>query len=151
MKLGKKETLLIELVGAFHQLKKKAFESLKFQFKQSNLSPIQWRLLCLLQNSEGESPGKLADKLGISRSAVSQYINGLLSEGLVSLKIGSRDRRQRQVKLTDKGLFFLKDSRRKNQQAFEALFAALSEEEIETLLKIFRKLLQSDEFLKQKP
>lgn len=146
MRSSKKEKLMVELTGAFYQLRKKAFENLRFSFKSKNLknknlSPIHWRLLCLLQEKGKKHPGELADELGISRSAVSQYVNSLLKERLVTMEVDKEDRRLRYVKLAAKGEAFLNNSREKITQAFESLFADLTEKEIETLLKIFRKIL----------
>ncbi len=150
MKTTKKEKLMVELIGSFHQLKKVAFENLKLSFSDKKLSPVHWRLLCLLKKTGEKHPGELASELGITPSAVSQYINGLLENKLVTIKVDKDDRRLRLVKLSGKGKSFLNSSRKKTRQAFELLFADLTEEEIETLLNIFRKILKENRINEKK-
>ncbi len=141
MKTIKKEQLIVELISAFHQLKKRAFESIKSSFRDYKLSYIHWRLLCVLKKTGNRRPGELAEELGISPSAVSQYVNTLLKEKLVTVKVEEGDRRIRWVMLTQKGERFLNNCQENSRQVFEMLFANLTKEETETLLKIFRKLL----------
>lgn len=142
MKTTKKEELIVELISSLHQLKKRAFESIKSSFSDRKLSYIHWRLLSVLKNAGKKYPGELAKELGISPSAVSQYVNGLLKEKLVTIEVSRDDRRLRQVMLTRKGENFINNCREKSRRAIELQFANLTKEEIETLLKIFRKLLK---------
>ena len=84
--------------------------------------------------------GQLADRLACVKSNVTQLIDRLEADGLVSRAGDPNDRRSRLAVLTDAGRkAYLKGSEIQ-RQAEQELFSALTPEEAETLHRLLDKL-----------
>src|SRR5215208_3084516 len=84
--------------------------------------------------------GQLADRLACVKSNVTQLIDRLEADGLVSRTSDPNDRRSRLAVLTDAGREAYDKGRRIQMQAEEALFGALTPEESATLHTLLAKL-----------
>lgn len=111
-----------------------SFQSIKRHFvcqsKQSGLTHAQWGILWLIRGKEGISIGKVAEILGTSSSAVTQFINDLEKKWLVHRKSSPNDKRILEIWLTEEA---------KEQ------FIAMSDERAHHLTTLF-DVLDDDEF-----
>lgn len=79
------------------------------------------------------SVGELAERLLISRPAISQAIDLLVEKGMVSRTQDVRDRRFVQIDLTESGNSLLNEVFRKNRQWMAGQLAGLSSDELEAV------------------
>ncbi len=70
-------------------------------FPDRRLGRSHYDILFALSRSPRLSVGALATRLGVTSAAVSQLLDGLRSDGLVTVEIDADDRRRRVVRLTD--------------------------------------------------
>lgn len=104
------------------------------------LNNQQYVLLTLIIRFPYSSPTELAEKMEITKSAVSQQIAKLEKEDYIIRKQHSGDKRAFSIELGEKGLLYQKEMETFNQQISEKYYANLSTEEMENMLLILQKL-----------
>src|SRR5215472_7895111 len=104
------------------------------------LTPPDAGILRLLNMSAGVSQQELAAKLGIHPSRLVALLDELERKGLVERRPNPNDRRQYSLHLTERGVQTLNEVGQVARQHQEALCAALSPEERDTLGELLRKI-----------
>ncbi|WP_019640656.1 MarR family winged helix-turn-helix transcriptional regulator [Paenibacillus fonticola] len=104
------------------------------------LNNQQYSLLTLIIRHPSSTPTELADKMKITKSAISQQLVKLESEGYIYRKQHLEDKRTVLVELGEKGLIYKKEMERFMQQISEKYYAILSPEELKNLLSALQKL-----------
>lgn len=117
------------------QLEKK--ERAYTNFKLNNQ---QYVLLTLIIRHPFSTPTDLAEKMDISKSAVSQQLAKLEKEGYVIRKQHAEDKRTFSVGLGEKGLLYQKEMEAFNQHISEKYYANVSSAEMKNMLSALQKL-----------
>ncbi len=81
----------------------RAMSDFSYYGRKHNLSLSQVGVLFRLSHEGMGRVSQIADSLGITSAAVSQMLDGLVKQGLVTRTEDSTDRRMKQIELTDKG------------------------------------------------
>ncbi|OQB94025.1 MAG: MarR family protein [Parcubacteria group bacterium ADurb.Bin115] len=115
----------------------------RFMFKPLGLTTASFRILMLLDKLGPQTPSEIIELIGSTKSNVTQRINFLNRQGLISLKrkMGT-DKRRVSVKITSLGLKKINTTRRlfkKHNLRIENYF---SSKEMENFLRLIRKLNQ---------
>jgi DNA-binding MarR family transcriptional regulator len=109
------------------------------------ITPAQGALVheVALVGEGGATAAFLADRLGISSPAVTQLVDGLVSEDILRREHDTDDRRRVRIRLSDNGrqLYDLFDRARIAQA--EALLQPLSDEETATLGRLLTKVARA--------
>ncbi len=82
----------------------------------------------------------LAERFGMSPSAVTQTVDGLVDEGYLVRQEGETDRRQVFVSLTAKGKAMATEAKKEQVRTVTKLLKPLSDEELIVLLTLHRKI-----------
>ena len=61
------------------------------------------RAVHFVHRSPGTTVGNLLDILGVTKQSLNRVLRTLFQDGLVEARVGKKDRRERQLYLTDKG------------------------------------------------
>ena len=94
-----------------------------------------------LVDAGGSLPlGQLADRLACVKSNVTQLVDRLESEGLVTRSADPDDKRSRLAVITEAGRRILQDGVRVQQQVEDDLFSSLSADDADRLADIIAKL-----------
>ncbi len=94
-----------------------------------------------LSDAGGVLPfGQLAERLACVKSNVTQLVERLESDGLVSRETDASDKRSRLAVLTDAGRKAREEGARVQREAEQELFAPLSDDDREHLTTIIEKL-----------
>jgi len=115
-------------------------------FIESRLSTVGLsipRLAALqrLVDAGGSLPlGQLADRLACVKSNVTQLVDRLEAEGLVTCSLDPEDKRSRLASITDAGRQIHQDGARIQRQVEEELFSTLSVDDSVRLSEIIAKL-----------
>ena len=115
-------------------------------FIESRLSPVGLsipRLAALqrLVDAGGSLPlGQLADRLACVKSNVTQLVDRLEAEGLVTRSPDPEDKRSRLAIITEEGRRLHQDGARLQREVEEQLFSTLSVDESARLSEIIAKL-----------
>jgi MarR family transcriptional regulator for hemolysin len=107
-------------------------------FAGAALTSASWSPLVHLQQAgDGISQKDLAARVGIDGSSLVRLIDGLVQQGLVERRPAAKDRRIKEVHLTDLGRRAVKDVRVQLDRLEDELLLDLSEEEITTIMSAF--------------
>lgn len=92
---------------------------------------------------DGTKQGLLVDRIGISKQAVQQLIDGLEADGILERVADPDDKRGRIVRLTDAGRAAMKDANRIKIEIESVYRARMGEGEFAHLSELLGKLRQS--------
>lgn len=116
--------------------------------KERGLSMTQLNTLVHLRHKGPSGVSDIGDELGVSSAAASQMLDRLVQQGLILRSEDQRDRRLKQIILTDKGEEFLREGIDARQQWIKQLSAALSPDEKEQVIAalnlVITKMLQAE-------
>ena len=116
------------------------FAALNHALRPHGISVMFWRVLAVLQESDGHNISYLSGKLAIDRSNLSRIVDQMARDGLIERKTPPHDRRNVLVCITDAG-------RRKVGEAFpgvlrivESTMDGFSARERQTLLSLLKRM-----------
>jgi len=132
------------LLALLHAYAEKAMKHSIFAFmtyiQQTNLSASQVNAMFFLMDYPNSSMNALANKLGITRAAVSQLVDHLVKRGYVDRKVDLQDRRTKRLSLTEKGILTMKEAQYARHKWLGELVKNFSAEEQSTLIPAMRLL-----------
>ena len=134
------ETAVQRINWIFRRLRRRMDETLA----DHDLSFEEWGLLGHLKLAGApytSTPGKLAEKQGLSSGAMTNRLDRLEEAGLVRRRPDAADRRSLQVELTDKGHAVWIDTVHAQAAKEAAIGAALSKRELAEFNRLLRKVL----------
>lgn len=106
------------------------------------ITPSQWGAILTIEEL-GESTVKdVADALGITSSAATQLINGLVDNGYVLRTASKKDRRTVLLKLSKKTKVHVAQMKKQLVRKFLKLFEVLNEKEFSQYLALNKKIAE---------
>jgi DNA-binding MarR family transcriptional regulator len=105
------------------------------------LPRAQWELLATIRHIQPISSKELAKQLYLTPGAVSQLLEGLEQQELISRTIDPKDRRIQCLEVTKKGLKLIQTVEKKRREFMERVFTELDNNELEVLLSLQQKLI----------
>lgn len=108
------------------------------------LTEQQWLLLEKVSDAHF-MPSMFARDRESSPAAVSKIIRQLMDKGLISVSIKQKDGRQRQYSLTSKGNETMEKLRLRREEAIEAIWMKMNNDELDMFAGISDKLIEAIE------
>lgn len=106
----------------------------------------KWDMVATLaRRTNGMTMSKLSEALMVSNGNVTQLVNRLIDDGLVTKKVDAEDRRFATVRLTRKGRQLFDSVAAANMRWADQMFEQVSEEEIDGLIQLLGTLRKSIE------
>ena len=99
----------------------------------------------LLKYEEGARQKELAEAMRINPSSMSELIEKLRADGYVERTVDPEDRRATRITLTELGKARAYETSDERAEKIRPVFAGLTEEEKQELLRLLRKLTASSE------
>ena len=129
-----------KLLVNIHLTASRLGERLQLEMKQHNLTSTQFNVLRILrgQKQKAVSIGLIKERMIDRNSDVSRIIDRLLKKGLIERRENKADRRQKDVRISDKGMDLLAIID-KARDMHEDVFAHMSDDEIDTLNNLLDK------------
>ncbi len=124
----------------FHAIKRAFSHSSRFSNEHFGVTMTQASALMLLMHEGGKTMGEIAAALGVSKSAASQLLDGLIEQGFVDREQSEDDKRVVRVSLSDAGYRHFKQVREQGGQKIAELFDLLNDEELVQIESITSKL-----------
>ena len=100
----------------------------------------RWRIIATLIDSEGSTVSHLAEKAELDIAQTSRTIGTMMREGYLKRLSNPENARYAHVILTDKGRAIYQSMFERYKKANQAILSPLSEEEIEQLDTLIRKI-----------
>jgi DNA-binding MarR family transcriptional regulator len=139
-----REDLLQKLIEGMTSLMRHIGRSLAPH--EPSLSPPQVRLLFAIgSRKEGFQVTELAEKIGITPGAVTQFVDALVEKDLVSRQGDPSDRRIVRLKLTETAKAHYENLRKGYLASMANAFDVLSDAELRELVRIFTKVSAAQE------
>ena len=105
------------------------------------LSPPQAHLLhSITMRKDGATVSELAERMGVTPGAITQFVNGLVEQDLVVRESDPTDRRVVRLNLTPKARVQFEKLRREYLESAAQAYDVLSIKDIRTLNTIFAKI-----------
>jgi MarR family transcriptional regulator, organic hydroperoxide resistance regulator len=103
----------------------------------------QMATLMVLSHVGPQTIKDLAERFGMSPSAVTQTVDGLVEERLLERREGEDDRRQVFVSLTAKGKTMAAEAKKEQFKSMTKLLEPLSDEELIVLMTLHQKIIRA--------
>ncbi len=138
-----RKQLVGEIMANINAFKNRMHSKILQEGKKNRITHSQWFLLCLIDQQKDMGIKEVSKMLGITSSATTQLVDGLVESGYMQRKINYRDRRSLTLTLSKKGRKNIADIKKKYTKSMEDLFKALTTEELETYNMLHKKILTS--------
>ncbi|NCB65195.1 MAG: MarR family transcriptional regulator [Bacilli bacterium] len=97
-------------------------------------STTQYAVLFELHSMKKANLTTLAAQVGITKQTMTGISAKLVQEGYITRVYSEKNRRQIEVQLTEKGIIFVENARKRSLEYYSTVFQALTDEEMEEFL-----------------
>lgn len=136
----KRQELIEQLFSSTQAMQKAWKASFYAILGQVQLTPSQLALIFLIKEEQPINGRDLAVKMHISPSAVTQLLDSLDHAGYIQRDEDQADRRVSYIKLSELGASKVKQLEKRRKDYFISLAEALSDQELESMIKIQAKM-----------
>jgi len=137
------EMLNMRLVRAVYNgmknMRRKEYEKIK----DTGVTFAQFEVLVVVYHFQPMSVNAIIEKTLSTIGNISLVITNLVKDGFLVSSPDAKDKRSKQISLTEKGEEFMEDFFPQHLQNLDDIFSIFSHEEKEVLLKLMRRLRQS--------
>lgn len=111
------------------------------------LTPVQFGAMTIIAIHPGIEQSTVAAELGIDRANMADVVARLIKNGLAFREVSARDRRVKQVYLTEQGIASVKEGDRRLKRVQERLLEPLDEPEREVFVRLMWRLTKGNNAL----
>ncbi|SIO21217.1 MarR family winged helix-turn-helix transcriptional regulator [Vannielia litorea] len=116
-----------------------------------DLTPVQFAVLSTLAESEGLGQAALAGAVAYDKVTIGGVLDRMEQKGLVARRVSPRDRRARELSLTDQGAALLAEARPAVTALQAEILAGLDTAERQTFLALLKKATEAGNALSRAP
>lgn len=128
------------LIRRLHQTSCQIFQT-KMQEAGYDLTPVQFATLQSLHENTGVEQAQIAQDIGYDRATIGGVIDRLEQKGYVLRKVSPKDRRAREVSLSDKGAELMETASPIVENLQKEILTNLNNEESDQLISLMKKAL----------
>jgi len=136
-----RKQLIEEIMANLNAMKNKMQVKVMQQEKSNRITHSQWFVLCLINEHKNMGIKEVSNILGITSSAGTQLVDGLVKSGYVARKTNLNDRRSLQLGISQKGQKNIAALKKQHAKTMGILFKALSDNELKAYNKLHKKIL----------
>jgi DNA-binding MarR family transcriptional regulator len=136
-----REELLQNIFSTFSGIQRLMHARFQRTFEHAKVAPSQLQLLFIIECSQPINLKELASKMYMTPGAITQLIEGLVTEGYIARKQDDNDRRIVYVSLAAEGRKKIAELKKTKQHMFEQVMSSLDDEELRLFLKVQQKML----------
>ncbi len=115
------------------------------------LTPVQYAVLSTLGESEGLGQAALAGAVAYDKVTIGGVLDRMESKGLVARRVSPRDRRARELSLTEQGAALLAEAKPVVAALQSDILAGLDTDEQATFLSLLQKATEAGNALSRAP
>ena len=116
-----------------------------------DLTPVQYAALAAIRQNPGIDQATLAGLIAYDRTTITGVVDRLVQKGLLVRNASSRDRRARELRLSDEGLRTLRRVMPAVEAAQQIMLRGLTEKEARELMRLLRKAIAAGNELSRAP
>ncbi len=140
--MTKRKKILENILNNFQIIKNNMYGQFAIESGR-HITHSQWFVLSIIEKIDKASVKDIAKILGITQSAATQLVNGLVDNKYVARKLNEKDRRETDLFISKKGRKELLVMKKKQIAMAAVFFKVLNEKELRQYLKIQNKILSS--------
>lgn len=140
--MQQRKKLIEDILSSIHAFGQRCKTKPELSGQKPQITHSQWYVLSIIEHSKSVSVKEIAQILGISPSAITQLVDGLVDSEIVTRSENPTDRRTTQLSLSTKGLKQIQTIKKEKMEVFATLFEALSDSELTTYHRLQQKLLK---------
>ena len=106
------------------------------------VTPSQWGVLTLVEQREKSTVKEISQALGITSSAATQLVEGLVTSGYLVRKTSAKDRRSVVLTLSQKSKKQVDGMKKRVLQKFLKMFGAFTDREFNLYVALNKKLIE---------
>ena len=116
-----------------------------------DLTPVQYAALATIKSNPGLDQVTLAGLIAYDRTTIMGVVDRLVQKGLAERRASSRDRRARELEITDAGRKTLRAITPAVEAAQRLMLRGLTHREAEELMRLLRKAIAAGNELSRAP
>jgi len=116
-----------------------------------DLTPVQYAALAAIGNNHGVDQVTLAGLIAYDRTTITGVVDRLVQKGLVARQESSRDRRARELKITDAGRRTLRSITPAVEEAQRIMLRGLTDKEAKEFMRLLQKATAGGNELSRAP
>jgi DNA-binding MarR family transcriptional regulator len=116
-----------------------------------DLTPVQYAALATIKSNPGLDQVTLAGLIAYDRTTITGVIDRLVQKGLAERRASRRDRRARELEITDAGRKTLRGIAPAVEAAQRLMLRGLTQKEAEELMRLLRKAIAAGNELSRAP
>ncbi|MGY4236329.1 DNA-binding MarR family transcriptional regulator [Bradyrhizobium sp. USDA 4449] len=116
-----------------------------------DLTPVQYAALATIKANPGLDQVTLAGLIAFDRTTITGVVDRLVQKGLVERRASRRDRRARELEITDEGRRTLRRITPAVESAQQIMLRGLSDKEAEELMRLLQKAIAACNELSRAP
>jgi MarR family transcriptional regulator, temperature-dependent positive regulator of motility len=116
-----------------------------------DLTPVQYAALATIKANPGLDQVTLAGLIAYDRTTITGVVDRLMQKGLAVRRASSRDRRAKELEITDEGQRTLRAITPAVEAAQEIMLRGLTEKEANELMRLLRKAIAAGNELSRAP
>jgi DNA-binding MarR family transcriptional regulator len=116
-----------------------------------DLTPVQYAALATIKSNPGLDQVTLAGLIAYDRTTITGVIDRLVQKGLAERRASRRDRRARELEITDAGRKTLRGITPAVEAAQRLMLRGLTQKEAEELMRLLRKAIAAGNELSRAP
>ena len=116
-----------------------------------DLTPVQYAALSAIRNNPGIDQVTLAGLIAYDRTTITGVVDRLVQKGLLVRRPSSRDRRARELQITEAGKRTLRGITPAVEAAQQSMLRGLTEKEGADLMRLLRKAIAAGNELSRAP
>ena len=141
--MTKRKQLIEEILHSLHAFQNMIRAKAASLGHQNHITHARWFVLMRIGHAKETRIKNLSEMLGMSSSAVTQFVDSLVQSGYVTRQEDPKDRRSIQLKLSPKGKKHIAATKEKRITEMESLFDALTDSELEEYARLQKKITSS--------
>jgi DNA-binding MarR family transcriptional regulator len=138
----KRDELIQEVIETLNRCQKAGANPAAW--RKIGLSHSQVGMLFMIHHHSDANVKQIAENLGVTKSAITQLLDPLVTNGFLLRQNDSSDRRIVRFSLTDKGKKALKEINKLKFSGLRAALENLSDEDLQQLTKLHHKAAQNN-------
>jgi len=131
-----------ELLADLHSLKRTMVFRMPGSAKMPRVTPSQWGVLMLIEQRGQSTVKNVAEALGITSSASTQLVDGLVASGYLVREISAEDRRIVMLTLPKKSKNQVNNMRKHVLEKILKIFEIFNDAEFDRYYALNKKLIQ---------
>ena len=138
-----RKTLTAQLLESLHAIRNKLVADAQCALNGEHVTYSQFLVLHIVREHEGIGVKEVAKLLGVTSSATTQLVDGLVKKGFITREESPKDRRASVIRLSDKSRRGIEQKQTQLSEKMASLFDVLNDAELAKYCELNKRIVDS--------